>query len=66
MDIAIRLLERPFDPLEALSAWGRDHAAQAQFIGRVRGTGVDGAALRGPLAGALPGHDGRHAQNHLP
>ena len=55
MDIAVRLLERPFDPLQVLSAWGRNDAAQAQFIGRVRGTGVDGAALRGLWLEHYPG-----------
>lgn len=55
MDIAVRLLENPFDPLEALSVWGRNDAAQAQFIGRVRGTGVDGAPLRGLWLEHYPG-----------
>ncbi|KKZ13080.1 MAG: hypothetical protein TQ37_04770 [Candidatus Synechococcus spongiarum 15L] len=47
MSTAIRLPEHPFDPLAVLSDWGRNDAGQAQFIGRVRGTGVDGAPLRG-------------------
>lgn len=47
MNIAIRLPDHPFDPLDALSAWGRRDAAQAQFTGRVRGTGMDGTPLRG-------------------
>ena len=55
MNIAVRLLERPFDPLAALSGWGRKDAAQAQFIGRVRGAGVDGAALRGLWLEHYPG-----------
>ena len=55
MTIAIRLLEHPFAPLAALSAWGRSDAAQAQFIGRVRGTGVDGSPLRGLWLEHYPG-----------
>ncbi|MXW40513.1 MAG: molybdenum cofactor biosynthesis protein MoaE [Synechococcus sp. SB0668_bin_15] len=55
MNIAVRLLENPFDPLAALSAWGLNDAAQAQFIGRVRGTGVDGAPLRGLWLEHYPG-----------
>ncbi|KKZ14950.1 MAG: hypothetical protein TH68_03030 [Candidatus Synechococcus spongiarum 142] len=55
MNIAIRLLEHPFDPLAALSTWGRNDAGQAQFIGRVRGTGVDGEPLRGLWLEHYPG-----------
>lgn len=55
MNIAVRLLEHPFDPLAALSDWGRRDAAQAQFIGQVRGTGVDGACLRGLWLEHYPG-----------
>ena len=53
--VAVRLLERPFEPLEALSNWGRKDAGQAQFIGRVRGAGVDGASLRGLWLEHYPG-----------
>ncbi len=55
MEITIQLLERPFEPLEALSAWGRDDAAQAQFIGRVRGIGGDGTPLQGLWLDHYPG-----------
>ena len=55
MNIAVRLLETPFDPLEVLSVWGRTMAAQAQFIGRVRSTGVDGSLLRGLWLEHYPG-----------
>jgi len=47
MAIAIRLLNHPFDPRDALGAWCWQEAAQAQFIGRVRGIGVNGSPLRG-------------------
>ena len=53
--VRVRLLEHPFDPLAALAAWGRSNAAQAQFIGRVRATGVDGAPLRGLWLEHYPG-----------
>ena len=55
MTITVRLLERPFDPLAVLSIWGRKDAAQAQFVGRVRGTGLDGAPLRGLWLEHYPG-----------
>ena len=55
MNIAIRLLEHPFDSLALLSTWGRNDAAQAQFIGRVRGTGIDGAPLQGLWLEHYPG-----------
>ena len=55
MNIAIRLLEHSFEPLSVLSGWGTNNAAQAQFIGRVRGTGVDGASLRGLWLEHYPG-----------
>ena len=55
MNINIQLLEHPFEPLAALADWGHNDSAQAQFIGRVRGTGVDGASLRGLWLEHYPG-----------
>jgi len=55
VNVAVRLLDRPFDPLAALSDWGRRDAAQAQFIGRVRGAGMDGALLRSLWLEHYPG-----------
>jgi len=55
MNTTVRLPEHPFEPLKVLSAWERSDAGQAQFIGRVRGTGVDGAPLRGLWLEHYPG-----------
>ena len=35
-----------FDPWSELNRWGGDAAACAQFVGRVRGTGMDGLPLQ--------------------
>ena len=44
--IQIELRTQPFDPWHELRGWGGDAAACAVFVGRVRGTAMDGRPLQ--------------------
>ena len=44
--IHIELRTQPFDPWHELRGWGGDAAACAVFVGRVRGTAMDGRPLQ--------------------
>ena len=44
--IQIELRAQPLDPWQELTGWGGDAAASAVFVGRVRGTAMDGRPLQ--------------------
>ena len=44
--VRVEICQQPFSPWEKLELWGGDAAANAMFIGRVRGRTMDGRKLQ--------------------